>query len=116
MPFCCARANNLAALPGQTQTRPWDRAIELLHIECVPLHPVSQKVSPQNGGFIRAKLTRPRIFCYKNNVRNIQNGGFIRAKSGLLIRHQARMLYLLILLIAANSENTEWSLGNEENI
>ena len=26
-----------------------------------------------------------------------QNGGFIRAKSGPLIRHQARILYLLIL-------------------
>ena len=38
----------------------------------------------QNGGFIRAKLTRPRIFCYKNNVRKIQNGGIIRAKSGLI--------------------------------
>ena len=56
-----------------------------------------KNVSPQNGGFIRAKLTRPRTFCYKNNVRNIQNGGFIRAKSGPLIRHQARILYLLIL-------------------
>ena len=54
-------------------------------------------MSPQNGGFIRAKLTRPRNFCYKNNIRNIQNGGFIRAKSGPLIRHQARILYLLIL-------------------
>ena len=54
-------------------------------------------MSPQNGGFIRAKLTRPRTFCYKNNVRNNQNGGFIRAKSGPLIRHQARILYLLIL-------------------
>ena len=61
--------------------------------------PISResKVSPQNGGFIRAKLTRPRIFCYKNNVRKIQNGGFIKAKSGPLIRHQARILYLLIL-------------------
>ena len=39
--------------------------------------PSVKKVSPQNGGFIRAKLTRPRIFCYKNNVRKIQNGGFI---------------------------------------
>ena len=46
---------------------------------------------------MRAKLTRPRIFCYKNNVRNIQNGGFIRAKSEPLIHHQARILYLLIL-------------------
>ena len=53
----------------------------------------------QNGGFIRAKLTRPRIFCYKNNVRNIPNGGFIRAKSGPLILHQARILYLLILWV-----------------
>ena len=59
--------------------------------------PSVKKVSPQNGGFIKAKLTRPRIFCYKNNVRNIQNGGFIKAKSGPLIRHQARILYLLIL-------------------
>ena len=59
--------------------------------------PSVKKVSPQNGGFIRAKLTRPRTFCYKNNVRKIQNGGFIRAKSGPLIRHQARILYLLIL-------------------
>ena len=25
-------------------------------------------MSPQNGGFIRAKLTRPRIFCYKNKI------------------------------------------------
>ena len=62
-----------------------------------PSYVSTQKVSPQNGGFIRAKLTRPRIFCYKNNVRNIQHGGFIRAKSGPLIRHQARILYLLIL-------------------
>ena len=61
--------------------------------------PSVKKVSPQNGGFIRAKLTRPRIFCYENNVRNIQNGGFIMAKSGPLIRHQARILYLLTLWI-----------------
>ena len=61
-------------------------------------------MSPQNGGFIRAKWTRPRIFCYKNNVRNIQNGGFIRAKSGPLIRHQARILYLLILWVWGTRE------------
>ena len=72
-------------------------AIELLHIECVLLYPVSQIVSPQNCGFTRAKLTRPRIFCYKNYVRYIQNGGCIRAKSWPLIRHQARILYLLIV-------------------
>ena len=62
-----------------------------------PISRQSKNVSPQNGGFIRAKLTRPRTFCYKNKVRNIQNGGFIRPKSGPLIRHQARILYLLIL-------------------
>ena len=74
--------------------------IELLHIECVLLYPVSQ-----NGGFIRANLTSPRIFYYKNNVRKIQNGGVIRAKSGPMIRHQARILYLLILWFIFTYEN-----------
>ena len=75
----------------------WVYTIELLHIECVRLYPVSQKSVATKWRIYKGKITRPRIFCYKNNVRKIQNGGFIRAKSGPLIRHQARILYLLIL-------------------
>ena len=44
-------------------------------------------------------------FCYKKNARNIQNGGFISAKSGPLIRHQARVLYLLILWFTASASS-----------
>ena len=61
-----------------------------------PISRQSKKCLHEMAG-LRVKLTRPRIFCYKSNVRKIQNGGFIKAKSGPLIRHQARILYLLIL-------------------
>ena len=85
----------------------WHGVIELLHIECVLLYSVSQKSVSTKWRIYKGKLTRPRISCYKNNVRNIQNGGFVRAKSGPLIRHQARILYLLILCM----EYMECTLG-----
>ena len=71
--------------------------IELLHIACVLLYPVSQKSVSTKWRIYKGKINSPQDFCYKNNVRKIQNGGFIRAKSGPLIRYQARILYLLIL-------------------
>ena len=40
-----------------------------------------KKLSQQNGGFVRAKLARPRTFCAKVNgqlLKKIENGGFIR--------------------------------------
>ena len=79
--------------------------IELLHIECVLLYPVSQKSVSTKWRIYKGKINSPQDFCYKNNARNIQNGGFIRAKSGTLIRHQARILYLLILWVKPKVSN-----------
>ena len=42
-------------------------SIEIIDIECGLLSHVSQKIGPQNGGFITAKLTHLRSFCAKAN-------------------------------------------------
>ena len=42
-------------------------AIEIIDIECGSYLVSVKKLSPQNGGFIRAKLARPRTFCAKAN-------------------------------------------------
>ena len=48
-----------------------------------PISCQSKNCRQQNGGFIRAKLARPRTFCAKANgteiLKKIQNGGFVRA-------------------------------------
>ena len=44
-----------------------NNTIEIIEIECGLLSRVSQKLSPQNGGFIMAKLVGPRTFCAKAN-------------------------------------------------
>ena len=55
-----------------------------------------KKLSPQNGGFIRAKLTRPRIFVIKTMYATSVTSG---PTSGPLSRDRARILYLLILWV-----------------
>ena len=67
---------------GFAKSKGWrkGRPIELLHIECVLLYPVSQKSVSTKWRIYKGKINSPQDFCYKNNVRNIQNGGFIRAK------------------------------------
>ena len=62
-----------------------------------------KKLSPQNGGFIRAKLARPRTFCAKANGNFEENPkwridmGKIFCQIGPLSRDRARILYLIIL-------------------
>ena len=69
-----------------------------------------KKLSPQNGGFIRAKLARPRTFCAKANGNFEENPkwridmGKIFCQIGPLSRDRARILYLIILWVVVTTK------------